>query len=118
MRPSSEVEKLSSAIRRGGVQYYSGRDETIIATYASEETPLIVLSRRAPRRDCELGYLNLHGIKEVDVTPRVTNQIPIASLSFAHSALATRIARVLEEDYFLGAEIRFGSISGGLPLLN
>ena len=117
MRPSSEVEKLSSAIRRGGVQYYSGRDETIIATYASEETPLIVLSRRAPRRDCELGYLNLNGIKEVDVTPRVTNQIPIASLSFAHSALATRIARVLEEDYFLGAEIRFGSISGGLPLL-
>ena len=42
---------------------------------------------------------------------------PIANLSFAHSALATRVARILEEDYFLGAEIRFGTISGGLPLL-
>ena len=117
VRPSNETEKLSSSIGRGGVQYYSGRDETIIATYASEETPLIVLSRRSPRRDCELGYLNLHGIGEVDVTPRVTNEIPIASLNFAHSALATRVARILEEDYFLGADIRFGSISGGLPLL-
>ena len=117
VRPSSETEKLSSAIARGGVQYYSERDEAIIATYASEETPLIVLSRRAPRRDCELGFLNQHGINEVDVTPQVTNEIGIASLSFAHSALATRIARILEDDYFLGTEIRFGSISGGLPLL-
>lgn len=117
VRPSGATEQLSSAIGRGGVQYYSGRDEAIIATYASEETPLIVLSRRAPRRDCELGYLNLHGINEVDVTPRVTNQMPLASLSFAHSALATRVARILEEDYFLGADIHFGSISGGLPLL-
>ena len=66
---------ISSAIGRGGVQYYSGRDETIIATYASEETPLIVVSRRSPRRDCELGYLNLHGLDEVDVTPRVTNEM-------------------------------------------
>ena len=117
IRPSGETEQLSSAVGRGGVQYYSGRDEAIIATYASEETPLIVLSRRAPRRDCELGYLNLHGINEVDVTPRVTNQIPLSSLSFAHSALATRVARILEEDYFLGADVHFGSISGGLPLL-
>ena len=117
IRPSSEVVNLSSAIGRAGVQYYSGRDEAIIATYASEEMPLIVLSRRAPRRDCEFGYLNLNGIVEIDVTPRVTNQFPIANLSFAHSALATRIVRILEEDYFLGADIRFGSISGGLPLL-
>ncbi|MXZ92424.1 MAG: ATP-binding protein [Chloroflexi bacterium] len=117
IRPSSETESLSSAIGHGGVQYYSGRDESIVATYASEETPLIVLSRRAPRRDCELGYLNIHGVREVDVTPRVTEQIPMDGLSFAHSALATRIARILEEDYFLGTDIRFGSISGGLPVL-
>ena len=66
VRPSGEIERLSSAIKRGGVQYYSGRDETIIATYASEETPRILLSRRAPRRDWELGYLNLHGNSSCD----------------------------------------------------
>jgi len=41
----------------------------------------------------------------------------VAQYSFAHSALATRIARVLEEDYFLAADIRFGTISGGVPVL-
>lgn len=117
LRPGGETEQLASVISRVGVQYYGGRDEAVIGTYASEETPLIILSRRAPRRDCELGYLETKGISEVDVTPRVTDEIPIATLSFAHSALATRVARILEEDYFLEVDIRFGSISGGLSLL-
>ena len=116
-RPTGTSEALASVVERAGVQYYSGRDETVIATYASEETPLVVLSRRAPRRDCELGYLLLHGVNEVDTTPRVTAELPMTRLSFAHSAFATRVGRILEEDYFLEADIRYGSISGGLPLL-
>lgn len=116
-RPSSKPEILASLVKRSGVRYYSGHDESVIQTYASEEEPLIVLSRRAPRRDCELGYLTMEGINEVDITPRVNQEIPITSQSFAHSALATRVTRILEEDYFLGADIHFGSISGGLPLL-
>ena len=117
LRPAGTSEALASVVQRAGVQYYNGRDESVIATYASEETPLIVPSRRAPRRDCELGYLFLHGVNEVDTTPRVTAERPITDVSFAQSAFATRVARILEEDYFLGADIRFGSISGGLPLL-
>ena len=117
LRPTGTSEALASVVERAGVQYYSGRDESVIATYASEETPLIVLSRRAPRRDCELGYLLLHGVNEVDTTPRVTEELPITRLSFAHAAFATRVGRILEEDYFLEADIRYGSISGGLPLL-
>ena len=116
-RPSSKSEILTSLVKRSGVRYYSGHDESVIQTYASEEEPLIVLSRRAPRRDCELGYLTMKGINEVDITPRVNQELPITSQSFAHSALATRVTRILEEDYFLGADIHFGSISGGLPLL-
>ena len=116
-RPSSEPEVLDSLVKRSGVRYYSGHDESVIQTYASEEEPLIVLSRRAPRRDCELGYLTMKGINEVDITPRVNQKLPITGQSFAHSALATRVTRILEEDYFLGADIHFGSITGGLPLL-
>ena len=59
----------------------------------------------------------VHGINEVDVTPKVTYELTTTSQSLAHTALAIRVARILEEDYFLGADIRFGSISGGLPLL-
>ena len=116
-RPTMQEETLSSIVKRGGVQYYSGRSESVIQTYSSEETPLIVLSRRAPRRNCELGYLRAHGISEIDTTPRVDEELPTASLSFAHTALAIRLTRILEEDYFLRTDIRYGSITGGLPLL-
>ena len=77
----------------------------------------MAIRRCNTRRDCELGYLLLHGVNEVDTTPRVTEELPITRLSFAHSAFATRVNRILEEDYFLEADIRYGSISGGLPLL-
>ena len=117
LRPAGTSEVLASVVERAAVQYYSERDESVIGTYASEDTPLIVLSRRAPRRDCELGYLLLNGVSEIDTTPRVTAERPTTDMSFAQSAFATRVARILEEDYFLGADIRFGSISGGLPLL-
>lgn len=116
-RPAGQPEILASVVERGGVRYYSGHDESVIQTHASEDEPLIVLSRRAPRRNCELGYLTTRRVKEIDVTPRVRKELPTASHSFAHSALAIRVARVLEEDYFLGVDVRFGSISGGLPLL-
>lgn len=117
VRPSGEFETLASTVERQGIQYYSGRDESLIRTYASEETPLIVISRRAPRRECELGYLRAMGINKVDTSPHVTKELQMKALSFAHSALAVRISRVLEEDYFLRAEISFGSISNGLQLL-
>ena len=116
-RPSGVPETLASIVGRSGLRYYSGRDESVIQTYASEDEPLVVISRRAPRRNCELGYLRTKGVKEVDVTPRVREEFPTTGLSFSHAALATRLARILEEDYFLATDIRFGSISGELPIL-
>ena len=116
-RPGNQPEALASVVERSGLRYYSGREESVIQTYASEDEPLIVLSRRTPRRDCELGYLTTRSIQEIDTRPRVTEELQLSSLRFAHSSLATRIARVLEEDYFLETEIRFGAITGGLPIL-
>ena len=116
-RPSSAPEDLKAAVGRSGLRYYDGRDHAVIGMYASEEEPLIVLSRRNPRRACELGYLRSENVPEVDTRPRVEEELKLADLSFAHSALSTRIARILEEDYFLEAEIRFGRISAGLPVL-
>ena len=116
-RPAGQPQPLESVVKHVGLRYYGGRDQAIIQAYASEDEPLVVLSRRSPRRDCEQGYLVAKGVEEVDITPRVTEVLPLASQSYAHSALATRITRILEDDYFLGAEIRFGSISGGLALL-
>jgi len=116
-RPTSTPEALSSVADRSGLRYYGGRDSSVIDAYASDDEPLVILSRRSPRRDCEHGYLRSRGVAEVDTSPRVTDPMSVAQYSFAHSALATRIARVLEEDYFLAADIRFGTISGGVPVL-
>ena len=116
-RPTGQSQPIESVVNHAGLRYYGGRDASLIQAYASEDEPLVVLSQRAPRRDCEQGYLAAQGVQEVDDRPQVTEELPLASQSFAHSALATRITRVLEEDYFLGVEIRFGLISGGLPLL-
>ena len=116
-RPSNQPETLASAVERSGLRYYNGRDESVVQTYASEDEPLIVLARRTPRRDCEYGYLTSRGIRQVDTSPRVTQELDVRTLSFAHSALATRVATVLKEDYFLETDIRFGEISGGLAML-
>ena len=117
VRPSGAEETLEAIASQGSARYYGGRDTSLIETYASEEQPLVVLSRRRPRRDCEQGYLVAQGIGEIDDSPKVTGELSIDRQSIAHSALAVRIARILEEDYFLGVDIRYGSISGGLPLL-
>lgn len=117
VRPTGAEETLESVASRRGVRYYGGRNTSLIETYASEEQPLVILSRRSPRRDCEQGYLVSQGIDEVDDSPKVTGELPFDEQSIAHSALAVRIERILEEDYFLGVDIRYGSISGELPLL-
>ena len=116
-RPGNSAEAVQLVVERGGLRYYSGRDEGVIQTYASEEERLVVLSRRTPRRECELGYLRLNGVQEVDTRPRVKEELPIAEYGFGQSALAIRMVRILEEDYFLEAEVKFGTLSGGLPLL-
>ena len=69
-RPNNQPEQLASVVNRSGVRYYSGRDDSVIRTYASEDEPLVVLSRRSPRRDCELGYLAAQGVQQIDTTPR------------------------------------------------
>lgn len=116
-QPNNQSEQLASLVGRGGIRYYSGRENSVIRMYASEDEPLVVLSRRSPRRDCEFGYLTAQGVQEVDTTPRVEREFASKELSFSQSALATRMSRVLEEDYFIEAEIHFGKITGGLSLL-
>ena len=117
VRPSGAQEPLSKLAERAGIRYFGDNDPSTVAVHASEETPVVVLSRRSPRRACELGYLQWRGVKEVDTTPVLTTEFLPYELSFAHSALAARVSRILEEDYFLIADVKFGANSSNLPLL-
>ena len=117
LRPSGQVASLDTAIKHTGIKYYAGYDESIVRTFASDDEPLIVLSRQSPKRDCERGFLVFNNVLEVDTTPRVTQELDVESYSFAQIALTARISRILEEDYFLKNNIIFGDFSVDLPLL-
>lgn len=96
---------------------YPGNDPSIQAL-ASIEKPMVLPSRGSPRREIELSYLRNRGrVSEMTDHPTVLSQRPVAEYSLSESALAFRLASILATDYFLNAEVQFGKISHGLPIL-
>lgn len=96
---------------------YSGTDQATMK-HASDDRPLIVVSRGSPRQQVELNYLrNFCKIEEITDEPKVLEVKPSSEYSLAESGLAFRLSSVLSSDYFLNAEFRFGKISHGLPVL-
>lgn len=99
------------------VLVYSGTDTTTIK-HASEDRPIIMLTRGRPRRDCELNYLRQNcKIEEISDEPNVLKPKSELETTAAEKALAFRLASILSTDYFLETHIRFGKISHGLPVL-
>ncbi len=99
------------------VLVYSGTDSTTIK-HASEERPIIVLTRGSPRRKCEINYLRKYcKIEELSDEPKVLQHKSEMETTTAEKALAFRLASVLSADYFLETYIRFGTISHGVPVL-
>lgn len=97
---------------------YDGIDPTVIASYSSEDRPLIQLARSNPRRQCEQGFLQKFcKTTPVSNAPRITNTKKMNELSAAEAGLAFRIEAVIESDYFLKSVVRFGQISHGLAML-
>jgi len=112
--PLHEVRDLS---QKRPVLVYSGTDSATIK-HASEDRPIIMLTRGSPRRDCELNYLRQHcKIEELSDEPKVLKQKSDLETTAAEKGLAFRLASILSTDYFLEAHIRFGTISHGVPVL-
>lgn len=98
---------------------YDGADQTIIASYSSEDRPLLILARNNPRKQCEQNYLRKYcKVQTVDNAPRVDKLMAEKEWTNAQSALAFRIQTILETDYFLNnPHVAFGTISHGLTML-
>ncbi len=112
--PLHEVRDLS---QQSPVLVYPGTDPKTVE-HASEDKPIVMLSRGSPRRDCEINYLRKHcKIEELSDEPKVLASKAGADSTGAEKALAFRIASILSTDYFLEAHIMFGTISHGLPIL-
>ncbi|QNA90710.1 ATP-binding protein [Massilia sp. Dwa41.01b] len=111
----SEIIKLTEKVP---LPVYGGSDQSVITSYSSEDRPLLLLARSNPRRQCEQGFLAAYcKTSDVSDAPLVERLSARNQWSSAQSALAFRIENVLEADYFLNAEVRFGLISHGLALL-
>lgn len=112
------LRQVSDLSKKTQVNSYSGYDETIVKTYASEDNPLIRISHSNPRAKCEEEYLVHFGnVIKISNEPQIVNIRADTSWTTAESALAFRLAQVLGTDYFVSVRVQFGTISHNLPLL-
>jgi len=113
-----ELEEVRARTQLAPMPVYGGSDATILAAYASDDSPLLVYANRQPRRQCEEEYLRRFcAVETVSDQPKLLEEKPRMSWTLAESALAFRVGAVLSTDYFLDAGISFGKISHSLPVL-
>lgn len=121
MMPGERKMNLREACglsKRVGVNSYSGYDEAIAKAYASDDNPLIRISRSNPRAKCEETYLAQYGnVTKVSDEPKLLNIRPDSSWTMPEAGLAFRLAEILETDYFVPVRVQYGEISHNLPLL-
>lgn len=97
---------------------YDGTDQTVIASYSTEDNPLLILARNNPRKQCETAYLKMFcNVAPVSNAPFVDKVVQEKAWTPAQGALAFRIKTILESDYFLQSDVGFGKISHGLTML-
>lgn len=111
------LNDISVRSQNSPMMLYGGSDQGVIKMHASEDTPLLVLSRNNPRRRCEENYIKKHAtVTVISDTPVVKNRRTPSQFTIAESALAYRIESILDTDYFLTTSVDYGTISHGLPV--
>lgn len=112
------LEDVSEITKSHKLPVYDGSDQTIIASYSSDDKPLLLLARNNPRKLCETNYLRKFcNTETVSNTPIVNKIIKETDLTSAQGALSFRLQSILESDYFVNSKILFGKISHGLVML-
>lgn len=100
------------------VRKYSGSDPTVIKTFSSDQTTLLVLSRSNPRRKCQEGFLNtIPSIEAIPDRPSIMSLEEGSALSSSKWGIAFRLEGIIADDYFVDLTIAFGQISHGVNVL-
>lgn len=114
-RTLSEIQKLFEG---RSANLYSGNDQSIIATYANEDSPLIILANGNPRRACQESFLRQNiQFEFIKDSPTVLEVFDDHSLSSAEGSMIFRIKMILEEDYFVRSDVKFASITHNVPIM-
>jgi molecular chaperone HtpG len=114
---SLSLEDLKNTSAATPINAYDGSDPALIASYGTEDRPILVITRSSPRRNCEVGFINAYcKVNWISDRPTVLERKTQSKYTLAESAFALRMVTVLESDYFLPCNIAFGKISHGLSL--
>lgn len=97
------------------IHFYSGRDQTTIQTFGTEQTNLIHISQTNPRRKLQIKYIqNILNIEQVPDNV-ITNEIPSSKLSIEEAMFLLRVRGVLLDDYLMwNTEVSLAKISHGV----
>ena len=119
LKPGNEriiLSDITPTYKSKSIYFYGGDKQEIINAYSHEESFLLKLSQRNPRRRIQHTFLVKKGIKEVPDKPQIIKVIDEDDLSIQETSLILRITKTLNEDYFLNnAEVQFAQISHGVP---
>ena len=114
---SAALFEIADRSQQSSYLVYTGSDPATIQ-HASQDRPLVVVSRGSPRREVELNFLkNKCKIEELTDDPRVLSEKDTREYTLAESAVVFQLSSILSTEYFVNAEFRFGEISHGLPVL-
>ena len=98
---------------------YAGTDRGLTSQLSSDESPLLLIARYDPRRRCEREYIERFcsgHVTEISDEPQVTDLLLTTNYSQSEYAIVFRIQSILEKDYLLLSEVRFGHITHRIPV--
>ena len=111
------LEEVAQRSQTKPMLLYEGSDEGVIKAHASDDTPLLILARTNPRRQCEQGFLQSRAeVEQISDKPIVQDLRSYSQMSKDEWGVACRIEMILETDYFVKCPVKFGVISHGLPV--
>ncbi|MGO7452011.1 ATP-binding protein [Rhizobium ruizarguesonis] len=117
-REDVSMENVVSTASQRAVRMYGGTDPTVIKTFSSEDSYLLILSRNNPRRQCQDGYLGRHPkIEAIPDTPTISNLQEGTELPHPKWAVSFRLTSIISEDFFVDVDVAFGEISHGVVVL-
>ena len=95
--------------------FYSGRDQTILQRFASQQTNLIHVSQANPRRTIQQWFL-LNELRIQEVPEKIiVDRIPGTQLNFEEAMFLVRLRGVLLDDYLMpDIDAAFANISHGV----
>ena len=120
VRPADEMvplQEVSSFEPEKTKLYYSGKESTVLNTFANERANLFHVSQANPRRNLQIRFLEQYtALGQVPEKPIVT-KIPQTELSLEEAMFLIRMRSVLLDDYLMpNTEIHLATISHGVAV--